>query len=91
MNPINKAKSLLTQGEHDLAWEVLMNAVNAGLDTPELHCQIGSFISNSTGHRSAINAYCRALELKPGYLPAIYNLALRSSVAFYAHQLPVMV
>ncbi len=76
----NKATAAYTEGLWDEAASLYNAVAAAGLESPELYCNIGNTFFKSENYPSAILYYERALKLDPSYSDARYNLEVVSDL-----------
>ncbi|CAG8719939.1 2013_t:CDS:2 [Acaulospora morrowiae] len=63
-------------GEHDKAIDCFMSALNVRKDDYQLWNRLGATLANSGRSEDAIEAYYKALELKPTFVRARFNLGV---------------
>jgi tetratricopeptide (TPR) repeat protein len=67
---------MLMRGQVLAAERLLVKAVSLDPRNAELHLSLGTALEALEKNRDAIQSYQKAAELRPGWLPPIYNLAL---------------
>ena len=65
--------------EYDVAIEYLQRSIDARPDDYQLHNKLGATLANSNRSEEALEAYHRALRLKPRYARAWLNMAISHS------------
>ncbi|CAG8719445.1 15515_t:CDS:2 [Acaulospora morrowiae] len=63
-------------GEHEKAIDCFLSALNVRKDDYQLWNRLGATLANSGRSEDAIEAYYKALELKPTYVRARFNLGV---------------
>lgn len=62
-----------------LAWDAAMHTVHLAPDAADSHFTVGFVAGHRRDHRTAVEAYRRALAIDPGHATAMHNLALLQS------------